>query len=128
LKKTDSTRRKSAAVDIASSKKGSPTTSTTKISVKSGKGALLPQTEKFTEKSAPSSPVMSKTWKTSANYKIGASPNAISSPRHSTGGMPEDYKPIGRLSGSMKATVKPSLSPPPVESAKLRGRTTSLKK
>jgi hypothetical protein len=121
IKRVETSRKKSVPSDFGSSKRASPTTSTTKIAVKSGKGTLYSiQAEPSTEKSAPSSPVMSKTWKASANYKIGASPNSLSSPRNSTGGMPDDNKPLGRLSGSLKASIKPLSSPPPGEHGKLR--------
>lgn len=125
FKKTD--KKKNVPVEIGSSKKISPTTSTTKIAVKSGKGTLhTMQLEKSNEQSAPGSPVISKTWKASANYKIGTAPNSISSPRNSTGMMTDDYKPLGRLSGSLKSTGK-TTSSSTGESLKPRGRAASLK-
>lgn len=112
-KRADSIKKKTMPIEIGSAKKTSPTSSITKIAVKSGKGALhTMQTEKSTEKLAPNSP---KTWKASslANYKISAS---LASPRSSIGGLPEDNKQSGKISGSLK-TGKPS-SPIPGEAGK----------
>ena len=128
MRKVDSSRKKSGPTDIASVKKGSsPTSSNIKISVKSGKAPGVQSLH--AEKSAPGSPIVSTSWKVSslANYKIGGSANPITSPRHSTGGIQEDYKLPAKSGISVKTGRPTGSSPPSSDAGKVSRGSRSIK-